>query len=477
MRGGFGGRSAPDQVRADELPPGLDLAGTRVLVLGLAITGREVARIVAERGASVLASDAGEVSADIPGVEVESGGHVRARDELDSFDFVFASPGISPLRGFLSDVIDRGVPVISELELGARLTSAPVVAVTGTNGKTTVCRLAERMGREAGLDVYACGNLETKFITAAVEHPDADAFVVEASSFSLFFCDTFHSRVAIVTNVAPDHLDWHGTFEHYRDAKAKIASRQARGELYLYPASQPELASFAPDDGPERLPFGAELPSDDQGSDLAFVDGDEIVVLRGTDELRAPGASHLTSRGPHFGADAAAAAAAMSVVGADTGAIGRAMQGFTFDSHRLEPVGERDGVRAIDDSVATNTHATLAALRTFDVPIVLIAGGRNKGIDLGPLASEARRLRSVVAIGEAAPDVARVFDGAVGMDNSPVFVGIASSMREAVAMSVERARTGDVILLSPACASHDMFTNYAQRGRAFRDACVEAGFR
>jgi UDP-N-acetylmuramoylalanine--D-glutamate ligase len=225
-------------VKAAELPPGLDLAGRRVLVLGLAITGQEVARILAARGASVLASDAGDVDATIDGVEIESGGHVRARDELGTFDFVFASPGISPLRGFLSDVIVRDVPVISELELAVRLTDAPVVAVTGTNGKTTVCRLAERMGREAGLDVYACGNLETKFITAAFEHPDADGFVVEASSFSLFFCDTFHPRVAIVTNVAPDHLDWHGTFEHYRDAKAKIASRQTSGELYVYPASR-----------------------------------------------------------------------------------------------------------------------------------------------------------------------------------------------------------------------------------------------
>jgi UDP-N-acetylmuramoylalanine--D-glutamate ligase len=464
-------------VTSELLPPGLDLAGRRVLVLGLAITGREVARILAERGASVLASDIGEVAEIIPDVEIESGGHVRAREELDAFDFVFASPGISPLRGFLADVIARGVPVVSELELGMRLTDAPVVAVTGTNGKTTVCRLAERIGREAGLDVYACGNLETKFITAAVEHPDADAFVVEASSFSLFFCETFHPGVAIATNLAPDHLDWHGTFDHYRDAKAKIAARQRRGELYLYPASQPELASFAPPDGPDRLPFGAEPSSGAPGGDAAFVDGDEIVIRRGPHELRAPGASHLTSRGPHFGADAAAAAAAMSALGADAAAIGRAMQGFSFDSHRLEPAGVRDGVRAVDDSVATNTHATLAALRTFDVPVVLIAGGRNKGIDLGPLASEAKRLRSVVAIGEAAPDVTRVFDGAVGMDGTPVFVGIAASMREAVAMSVDHARPGDVILLSPACASHDMFTNYAERGRAFRDACAQAGFR
>lgn len=460
-------------MRAAELPPGLDLAGRRVLVLGLGITGREVARILSERGASVLASDAGDADVTIDGVEVETAGHVRARDELASFDFVFASPGISPVRGFLADVIGRGVPVISELELGARLTDAPVVAVTGTNGKTTVCRLAERIGRAAGLDVYACGNLETKFITAAVDHPNADAFVVEASSFSLFFCETFDPRVAIVTNIAPDHLDWHGTFEQYRAAKAKITANQRSSELYVYPSSQPELASLAREGGPARLPFGAEPAS----GDGAFIDGDDVVVRIDGVVLRAAGASRLSERGPHFAADAAAAAAAMSTLGADAASVSDALDGFAFDSHRLEPVGERDDVRAVDDSVATNTHATIAALRTFDQPVVLIAGGRNKGIDLGPLADEASRLRAVIAVGEAAREIARVFDGIGGADGTPVFVGIASTMREAVAMSVDRARAGDVILLSPACASHDMFTNYAERGRAFRDACIEAGFR
>jgi UDP-N-acetylmuramoylalanine--D-glutamate ligase len=449
------------------LPPGLDLTGRRVLVLGLGITGREVARILAERGASVFASDSGDAAADIDGVEIETGGHVRAEGELGSADFVFASPGISPLRGFLAEVIALGVPVISELELGVRITDAPVVAVTGTNGKTTVSRLAERIGREAGLEVYACGNLETKFITAADEHPNADVFVVEASSFSLAFCETFHPRVAIITNIAPDHLDWHGTFEHYRDSKAKITARQRHGELFLFPSSQPELADLAPAGGPKRVPFaGGRMTGEG-----AWAQGDGVGVRLGDLVLDASGASRLTARGSHFGADAAAAAAAMAFLGVTAGAIEGALRGFTFDSHRIEPVGERDGVRAVDDSVATNTHATLAALRSFDEPIVLIAGGRNKGIDLGPLRTAAGALRSVVAIGEAAADVARVFEG------TGVFVSNATSMREAVAVALDAAKPGDVILLSPACASHDMFTDYAERGRAFRAACEELGFR
>lgn len=460
---------------------GLDLDGRRVLVLGLGVSGVEVAKVLASRGGQIIASDSGVVdpavraTLEAAGVEVESEGHDRAAAELSRFragDFVFPSPGISPLRGFLKQVCASGVPVVSELELGVHLSDVPVIAVTGTNGKTTVCRLAERIGREAGLDVHACGNLETKYLTAAADHPDADVFVVEASSFSLAFCHTFHPRVAVVTSLAPDHLDWHGTFEHYRDSKARIASHQLEGELYLYPRTQPELEGFAPRTGPLRAPFGA-TGADGFGNQVvelgAWTDGSAVEVRLPGTELRAAGVGKLAARGRHFAADAAAAAAAMSVFGADEAAMERAFEGFRFDAHRLEPVGARDGVRVYDDSTATNTHAALAAIDAFKEPIVLIAGGRNKGIDLSPLASVAGRLRAVVAIGEAAEEIQRVFAA------SGVFVPIAASMREAVAMALDEAKDGDVILLAPACASHDMFLNYADRGDQFQAACREAG--
>lgn len=439
-------------------------------MLGLGVSGLEVAKVLRSRGADVFASDHGAIDTDVIsmlstlGIDSETEGHDRARADLGSFDFAFASPGISPLRGFLAEVSASDVPVVSELELAMRLVRAPVVAVTGTNGKTTVCRLAELIGRHAGLEVYACGNLETKFITAAHEHQDADAFVVEASSFSLAFCDTFHPQVAVVTSLAPDHLDWHGTFDHYRDSKAKIAARQREGELYLFPAAQPELEAFAPAAGPRRAPFGdAAL---ERG---AWAAGNEVVVRLDDVDLRAEGVASITARGAHFAADAAAAAAAMTSLGAGADAIESAMGAFRFDAHRLEPVGSLRGVRAFDDSCATNTHAALAAVRSFDEPVVLIAGGRNKGIDLSPLATIAGRLRAVVAIGEAAPDLERIFSAA------GVFVPIAASMREAVAMAFDQAKDGDVVLLSPACASHDMFANYAERGDAFKDACRECG--
>jgi UDP-N-acetylmuramoylalanine--D-glutamate ligase len=426
---------------------GLGVVGKSVIVLGLGVTGRDVARILAQHGATVLASDANDVDAgDLStfGVEVETGGHAKARDQLSSADFVVPSPGISPFRGILAEAIERRVPIVPELELGIRLANAPVVAVTGTNGKTTVCRLLELMGRSHGLKAYACGNLETKFLTAADEHTDADLFVVEAPSFALTFCETFKPRVAIVTNLAVDHLDWHETLEHYRASKARIAAKQTPDDLFLFPAAQPELESLAPDNGPRREAF-----SGDGAHETAFV--------------------RFRERGGHFADDAAAAAAAARFVGIGDAAIEEALGSFTFDEHRLEPVGSKNGVHVVDDAVSANPHATLAALRAFDRPIVLIAGGRNKGADLDVLAKEASRLRAVVALGEAATELARIFTDA-GVPVSSV-----GSMPEAVTVALQTAETGDVVLLSPACASWDMFNGYADRGRAFRDACRASG--
>ncbi len=416
--------------------------GARVLVLGLGVTGRELARVIAKHGGVVFASDAGAGEQDaIAGVEIEQGSHDRARERLDDFDLIVPSPGISPMRGFLSEIIGSGRVITSELDIAQDLTDAPIVAVTGTNGKTTVVRAAERIARAAGFDAYACGNTETPFITSVDEHPDATLFVVECSSFRLAFARSFHPRVAVITNLAPDHLDWHPDLDDYRAAKARIAQRQTPDDLFCYPSAQPELAELA--NGPERRAFGPET-------------------------LDVP-AQALRAHGEHFVADAAAAAAALTFLGADRSAVERGLDGFEPDAHRLDLVGTRDGVRVYDDAVSANVDATLAALRTFEDPVVLIAGGRNKGLDLSPLASESSRLKAVIAIGEAAGELQRVFA------DLPVFVPIAPSMREAVRMALDEARPGDVVLLSPACASFDMFKGYADRGEQFLAACRELG--
>jgi UDP-N-acetylmuramoylalanine--D-glutamate ligase len=446
----------------------IEFNGARVLVLGLGVTGRAVATTLAARGASVLASDAGTPSDNDlsvlrgAGVEVETGGHDLAAGALGGIDFVVPSPGISPHSGFLADVRSDGVRIVAELDIAAGLTQIPIVAVTGTNGKTTVCMLAERIGRAAGLRTVACGNTETPFTAAAAAHTDADLFIVEASSFGLYFCETFHPRVAVVTNLVPDHLDWHDSVDDYRSAKARIAQRLTAEDLFVYPADQPELAAFAPEGGPERIAF--EAPQ-----------GDEVVVRISDREVRATGVGRLAARGLHFAADAVAAATALVYCGAGSDAIASALEGFEFARHRLEPIGEREGVRVVDDSVSTNPHATMAALRSLGngeagrSHIVLIAGGRNKGLDLTPLGDVFTGLKGVVAIGEAADDIAQIVAATGGTAKT---VG---SMTEAVGVALDWAESGDIVVLSPACASHDMFSGYADRGRAFREACRALG--
>ncbi len=455
------------------------IVGKRVIVLGLGVTGRSLAAVLADRGARVLASDAGGPSdldtAELAtrGVEIETGGHDRAAAALADVDFVVPSPGISPHRGFLAEVAASGVPVVSELDIGVALTDASVVAVTGTNGKTTVCRLAERVAREAGFNAYMCGNTEVPFVAAVAEHPDADLFVVEASSFRLAFCRSFHPRVSVITNLAPDHLDWHATLDDYRSAKARIAAQQTRDDLFLYPAAQPELSSLAPAEGPARMAFG-DRPIDGDG---AWFENDEIVVRSGDRDVRASGVADLAARGRHFATDAAAASAALVFLGSRGDSIERALTSFEVAQHRLEPVGTLNGVAVVDDAVSANAHATVAAIRHVSVDdrskprVVLIAGGRNKGIDLSPLATLSAQIKCVVAIGEAAEELANVFA------DSGVPVKIVGSMNEAVGVALSEARSGDVVLMSPACASFDMFRGYADRGRAFVEACRAHGVK
>ncbi len=419
--------------------------GRRVLVLGLGITGQDVASVLAQLGNSVLASDVGVVDEqsvrrlEALGVDVELGSHDRARRELKSVDYIVPSPGISPMVGFLAEAIAGGANVVSELDIAGALATAPVIAVTGTNGKTTVCRLTAAMAQADGLTALACGNVELKFLTAVHEQPRADLYVVEASSFALAFCTKFKPSVSIITNLAPDHFDWHKTFEHYRDSKAKIAANQLPDDLFLYPVAQPELAELAPDHGPRRQAFAA------------------------TDRFPA-----FSERAQHFADDADAAARAAAFVGVGDEAMTSAAASFKFEDHRLAYVGKKDGVSVYDDAVSANPHATIAALHAFNDPVVLIAGGRSK-VDLAPLVGEASRLRALVAIGEAAEELKSLFESA------GVIVSIAPSMPEAVRMAFESARPGDAVLLSPACASWDMFGGYAERGRAFLDACRASG--
>jgi UDP-N-acetylmuramoylalanine--D-glutamate ligase len=326
--------------------------------------------------------------------------------------------------------------------------------VTGTNGKTTVTTLVDAMLGATGIESVAAGNIGRPLLDAAGD--DVAVVVAEVSSFQLAFTtDAFAPDVAVLLNVAEDHLDWHGSADAYAAAKAELFRHQGRDGLLVVSRDDPVATRLATT-APGRVvtfgvgAFGTGTPT--TGGEYGVV-GHELV---GPGGVLGPVPS---SGAPHDTANALAAAAAALAVGADVDGVARALAGFGGLAHRVQLVGERSGVRYYDDSKATNPHATSGALAGFE-HAVLIAGGRNKGLDLTVLRAHAPKLRAVVAIGEAAREVEDAFRGAV-----PV-VG-AGSMREAVVAASTYARSGDAVLLSPACASFDWYESYAARGDDF----------
>ena len=430
-------------------------AGERALVVGFGQSGRAAARILIEEGASVRVSEErppGEVGPTVPGTELLAGGH--RREHLNGMTVVVVSPGVPEHAPIIRWAMDRGLPVWSELELGARLCRSPIVAVTGTNGKTTTVELVASMMRAAGLDSTACGNVGFPFSLAA--RKPFDALAVEASSFQLRFHQTFHPRVSVLLNLAPDHLDWHGSFRAYAEAKARIYSRQRPGDVHLGSRDDPESARVS-----RAAPCPVSWYGWGSGDQIAAGVVDGRVVIRTAEGAVAVGPA-LTGQRRSFLLDAAAAAGAATAFGIPVDAVAQALASFRPLPHRGSVVAEIGSVKFLDDSKATNPHAALAALDGLS-GVVLIAGGLSKGVDLSPLSAATPSLTAVVAIGEAAPDVAAAFRGLVP-------VHMARSMEEAVEVAFGEAAPGGMVLLAPACASQDMFSDYRERGDRFAAA-------
>jgi UDP-N-acetylmuramoylalanine--D-glutamate ligase len=380
----------------------------KVLVYGLARSGRSAAERLAERGDEVVVADR----------------TLRNENDLallDGVELLVKNPGIPGERPLVVIARERGIPVWSEVELGYRLLpGARFVGVTGTNGKTTTVELLGAIFREAGRDVAVAGNVGTPLTSVR----SADWVVCELSSFQLEDVHDFACNVAVLLNLEPDHLDRHGTFEAYRDAKLRIFER---ADAKIVPrASGLEGIEFSRDDA---------LPA-------------EPLI-----------------RGAHNRENAAAATAAARAAGIDDGSIARALRTFPGVPHRLELVGEIDGVRYVNDSKATNVAAARPALEAYaDDPVHLIAGGSLKGESFEPLAEAVgENVQSIHLIGEAADALAAVFPSALRDE----------ALERAVHHAARLAVPGDVVLLSPACASYDQFENFEQRGDAFR-ALVEA---
>jgi UDP-N-acetylmuramoylalanine--D-glutamate ligase len=436
----------------------LDVRGEQVVVVGLGDSGLAAARILLDEGAVVRVSEArsradvetSAAEAEAAGAEVLTGGHDPGH--LDGATLVVTSPGVPEHADVILWAGARGLPVWSELELGARLATAPYVAITGTNGKTTTTEMVAEAMRGAGLDAIACGNIGHPFSLAAAE--GHQALAVEASSFQLRFHGSFHPRVSVLLNLAPDHLDWHRSLEDYRESKRRIYALQGDGDTHVGNRDDPHAAAVS-----SEAPCGVawfRLGEPAEG-EIGYQGGVLVSRLDGPRELGTPAAASSSLR-----ADAAAAAAAALSFGLDPVPVGSAVTAFGPLPHRGTVVAEVNGVRFVDDSKASNPHAALAAIEGLH-GAVLVAGGRSKGVDLSPLAAASPALAGVVAIGEAAGELAAVFEGRVP-------VRIAGSMEEAVAEAMAMARPGSSVVLAPACASWDMFRDYRDRGDRFAAA-------
>ncbi len=442
---------------------GVELRGKRLLVVGLERTGLAVARFCLAHGARVAASElraeeqvagaAAELRA--LGVPLEFGGH-RAETFL-AHDLIVPSPGVPWQLAPLEAARARGIPVWSEIELAGRFLDGCLVAITGSNGKTTATALTGHILEAARLPVVVGGNIGTPLISLVEASTPATIAVTEVSSFQLEAIERFRPRIAVLLNLTPDHLDRHLTFEDYARAKTRIFENQREGDFALLNADDPEAARRAPA-GPEVLWFSRKKRV---AAGACLRDG-QIVFRRDGEEARFAARSDIPLRGEHNVENVLAAAAAAWLAGAPADAIGSGIRSFPGIEHRLEFVAEIRGVNFYNDSKATNVDAALKALDAFPGGLFVILGGKDKGGDYAPLrAPLARRARLVLLVGAAAEKIAGALEGAVPLER-------AGTLDCAVRRAFEQAAPGDTVLLAPACASFDQFENFEHRGRVFK---------
>ena len=441
------------------------LAGKTVSVVGLAKSGVAAARLIRRLGGRVLASDSSPLEAlpeDARGLErlgcaLWAGGHPDAA--FAGAELIVVSPGVPLELPALVAMRAREVPIIGELELAWRVMEADVIAITGTNGKTTTTTLTGELLRTQVRPVLVGGTIGTPLAEHALEFPGDGIVVAEVSSFQLDTTDRFRPRVAAILNITPDHIDRHGTFERYVDAKARIFANQLSTDCVVLNADDPVTAGLG-GRARGRVIWFSRLTTLTHG--VFIYDGWIVAKLNGSTERICP-VTEITLRGQHNVENVLAATACALWTGMSPSSIRRGIAAFRGVAHRIERVHDDRGVVYYNDSKGTNVDSTIKALESFSEPVILIAGGKGKGQDFGPLAEAARgRVRRAILIGQ---DRDRI---RAALDLAGIPAEDAEAMDDAVRRAHDAARVGDVVLLSPACASFDMFRNFEHRGDVFK---------
>jgi len=449
------------------------ISGKRVLVLGLGRSGRAAARLLLHAGAAAVVINDSKAAdllqkeiADLrtfPNTHIVTGGH---REELlQDISCIIKSPGINPRLPLLQEAARRELEIFSEVELAYHFCPVPLAAITGTNGKTTTTALAGEMFRLHFAHVQVAGNIGYPLSEAVLHAAGGDYIVAELSSFQLADTLDFHPRIAAILNISADHLDYHGSMEHYVEAKCNILRRQKPGDRSVLNWDDPLTRDLAPLVRGDILPFSRH----EKTSPGIFVRNGYIMVNDGKDDRTICAEMDVSIPGDHNLENALAATAVAWAAGVVPEKIACALRSFPGVPHRLEDLGAIKGVKFVNDSKGTNPDATLRAIRALSGPKILIAGGMNKGSDFSMLIRSLAKdgVRDLLLIGETAPLLAEAA-------RAEKFnrISLVPDLDTAVKMALQIAAAGDTVLLSPACASWDMFRDYEERGEIYRRAVL-----
>ncbi len=441
------------------------VGGRPGLVVGLGRSGISAANLLARMGCAVEVSEKSkredsmvDLSRLDPSIIVHWGGHPG--ELFGRFPLIIISPGIPGGLEVLQLAAEKGAKVLGEMELAFRLTTAPWVAITGSNGKSTTVTLLDLMAREEGLRVSTGGNLGTP-VTQCVDVEEGPEFIVaEVSSFQLESIEAFHPTIAAMLNISPDHLDRHAGIEDYVGAKLRIFSRMDESDWAVLNDDDDWILRVTDGLPVGRFPFSRKHLL----AKGAFVREGWIVVREGGEEYHVVATTSIALAGTHNLENALAATAMACRMGIGRGAMAKVLQSFSGLEHRMELLGYFRGVPVYNDSKGTNAGATIRSLEGMGGNVILILGGKDKGTSYNPLEKVIRRKVShLILLGEAAKRMKQAFEGAAD-------IVVVNSLDEAMRVAVQRARSGSEILFSPACSSFDMFSGFEERGRVFKEA-------
>ncbi len=441
----------------------------KVTIIGAARSGIAAAKLLKRKGYDVFLSDASDelkiessFTNDIrsSGIEHEFGKH---SDKVYDTDMLVVSPGVPQNSAVIKNALAKGIDVISEIEAASWFCKGKVIAITGTNGKTTTTTLIGEMFKDAGYKTFVCGNIGIAFSDIVDETDENSIIVLETSSFQLDNIKKFKPFIAIMLNITPDHLDRYDTFEKYLESKMRIAENQSSSDYFVFNYDDELVRKSAASVNSHRSAFSLNMLVKDETVDGAYVNNLDLIYYYYMGEENIIDTQKLIIKGDHNVYNAMASVISAKIFGIEKEYIKKTLENFKGVEHRLEFVRDLNGVKFYNDSKATNVNSVWYALKGFSEPLILILGGKDKGNDYSQIEKEVKEhVKHIIAIGDSKQKVYDFF-------NDKLPVTIAGDMEDAVNKAKENAVKNDVVLLSPACASFDMFDNYEHRGRVFKE--------